>query len=332
MICARCVLPESPPDIRLDTEGICNVCREEEKEKAGGDSRSLLETDFVRMLNQYRGRNRYDCLVMCSGGKDSTYSLYLMKKKYAMTPLAFTFDHGFETEDAMENVKNAVESLGVDFLFFKTDYMKDMFARMITSHSKAVLCHPCSIWYMQLTFEIAAQYGIPLIIAGWTKGQSTTQNVMTKCACNISSPEYISMSKATKVFLETLKDDSKYRYFPKSVEEVLTAARKRHKSTVLSPHWFLKTDPDEYTEILKREVGWKYPSLSYPAKSTNCYLNFLSVYFSLKHYGYTHYHVEMSKLVRANLMGREEALKALEINYDKALLDSIATKLNLRIE
>ena len=44
---------------------------------------------------------------------------------------------GFETEDAMENTRNAVEILGVDWLFFKTDYMKDMFAQIIKSKSKA---------------------------------------------------------------------------------------------------------------------------------------------------------------------------------------------------
>ena len=54
---------------------------------------------------------------MCSGGKDSTSSLYYVKKRYNLNPLAFTFDHGFETEEAMRNIKNAVEILDVDFLY-----------------------------------------------------------------------------------------------------------------------------------------------------------------------------------------------------------------------
>jgi len=332
MLCARCVLPESKPDIWLDDEGICNVCREAEKNKTLVDKVKPLESDFVRILNKYRGRHTYDCLVMCSGGKDSTASLYYMKNRYKLNPLAFTFDHGFETEDALENVRNAVDILGVDFLFFKTDYMKDMYAKIIKSESKAVICHPCSIWYMQLTFDIAARYDIPIIIAGWTKGQSTQQGVMTKCACNISEPEYASMSKATKAFLATLRNDPKYKDFPVSMEEVLLRANKKHKALVLSPHWFLDTQADEYVELLQKELKWKYPSLSYPAKSTNCYLNFLSVHYSLKYYGYTHYHVEMSKMIRANLMTREEALQNLAINYDQQLLDFVGNKLGCKIE
>lgn len=332
MICKKCVLPESKPDIWLDDNGICNICDLHEKSKNTNlNSAKPLEIDFVRLINKYRGKHKYDCLVMLSGGKDSTASLYYSKIKYKLNPLAFTFDHGFETEEAMENIKNAVEILGVDFLYFKTDFIKDMFKKIIESKSKAVICHPCSIWYMQLTFEIAERYDIPIIIAGWTKGQSNAE-VMTKCACNIDAPEFASMSMATRLFLYTLKSDPKYKNFPSSMEVLLKEANKSHKTLVLSPHWFLDTHPDEYTEILKKELNWKFPLLSYPAKSTNCYMNFVSVYYSMKHYGYTHYHVEMSKMIRANLLTREEALKNLEINFDNELLDKIVAKLGIKIE
>lgn len=328
-ICKKCVLPEVKPDIWLNEEGICNVCIEYEKTKNSNERSRVLETDFIKLLNQYKGKGNYDCLVMCSGGKDSTSALYYMKRRYKLNPLAFTFDHGFETEDAMENVRNAVEILKVDFLFFKTDFMKDMFSKILKTNSKAVICHPCSIWYMDLTFKMAARFNIPIIIAGWTKGQSTKQPVMSRCGCNIHQPEFVSMAKTTKEFLDNyVRTDPKYRDFPKSMEEVLTRAKKRHKCVVLSPHWFLPFDSETYVETIKKELKWKFPRLSYPAKTTNCYLNFISVYNSMKYYGYTHYHVEMSKLIREGLLNREEALKNLEINFDKELLNSIAEKLD----
>ena len=332
-ICNRCVLPESKPDIWLNEEGICNVCIEYERIKNSDEGSRFLETDFIKILNQCKGKRKYDCLVMCSGGKDSTSALYYMKRRYRLNPLAFTFDHGFETEDAMENVRNAVEILGVDFLFFKSDFMKDMFSKILKTKSKVVICHPCSIWYMQLTFDIAARFNIPMIIAGWTKGQSTKQPVTSKCRYNIHQSEYASMAKATKEFLGNyVRDDPKYKDFPKSMKEVLTRSKKRHKCIVLSPHWFLQKDPEEYVETIKKELKWKFPKLSYPAKSTNCYLNFISVYNSMKYYGYTHYHVEMSKLIREGLLTREEALKDLEINFDKELLNSIAKKLDYTLD
>jgi hypothetical protein len=329
MICQRCVLPESKPDIWLDGEGVCNICREfDQQKKDPGGQVKFLESDFIKILNQNKSHGPYDCLVMCSGGKDSTASLYYMKKRYKLNPLAFTFDHGFETEEALENIHHAVEILGIDFLFFKSDFMKEMFARIASSDDKVVICHPCSLWYMGLTFEMAARFDIPLIVAGWTKGQSTNQPLMSRCGCNVHQAEFVSMSKATQAFLDQYtKENLKYKDFPRSMEEVLNKAKKRHKAMVVSPHWFLPTDPAVYVEILKKELKWKFPRLSYPGLSTNCYLNFLSVYYSMKNFGFTHYHVEMSKMVRESLLSRQEALKLLEINFDQDVLEMVRQKL-----
>ncbi len=333
LICKRCVLPESLPEIMLDEDGICNVCHQHDQlQQTAASVRRPLETDFTRLLKKHRGKGEYDCLVMCSGGKDSTSALYYMKKRYKLRPLAFTFDHGFETEEAMANVRRAVEKLGVDFMTFRSTYMHDMFERILKSGTKAVICHLCSIWYMDLTFQLAARFKIPIIIAGWTKGQSTNQEVMSKCACNITSPEFARMGRATVEFLATLKGDPKYGDFPRSMEEVLKRAKRRHKSIVLSPHWFLPFDTETYVETIQREVDWDYPVLSYPKQSTNCALNFIAVHNSMKHYGYTHYHVEMSKHIRDGMMTREEALELLEIDFGPELLNEIAAPLDYRFD
>ena len=328
-ICNKCVLPEIKPDIWLNEDGVCNICVDYEKSKGTSEEKKPLETDFIKMLNMYKGNGKYDCLVMCSGGKDSTAALYYMKRKYRLNPLAFTFDHGFETEGALENIKNAVEILGVDFLFFKSDLMKDMFSEILKSNSRAVICHPCSLWYMNLAFDIAARFSIPIIIAGWTKGQSTSQPLMSRCGCNMHQQEFISMAKATKEFLiQYKKDRPKYKDFPESMEEVLTRAKKRQKCVVLSPHWFLPFGSETYVETIKKELKWKPAKLSYPNGTTNCYLNFISVYNSIKYFGYTHYHVEMAKLIREGLLTREEALDSLRVNFNIDFLNPIAKKLD----
>jgi len=108
-ICQRCIMPENKPDIFLNDKGICNLCLEHDFVKRTEDNVKPLETDFLKIINKYKGKQKYDCLVMCSGGKDSTSSLYYMTKRYKLNPLAFTFDHGFETEEAMENIRNAVD-------------------------------------------------------------------------------------------------------------------------------------------------------------------------------------------------------------------------------
>ena len=332
-ICKQCVLPEAKPNVYFNSEGVCNLCIEYASDQKTGQKNKLLESDLVKLLNKHKGKGKYDVLAMCSGGKDSTSALYYMKTRYKMNVLAFTFDNGFETEEALENVRRAVDKLGVDFLFFKSNYMKGMFSKILETGSKAVICHPCSLWYMNLAYDTAARYDIPLIIAGWTKGQSTSQEVMSKCGCNAASPEFKDMSAATKEFIDQyVRTDPRYKDFPVSMEEVLKRAQAKHKTLVLSPHWFLPFDQETYVETIKRELGWQYPKLSYPGRSTNCALNFISVANAMKHYGYTHYHVEMSKLIRQGVLTREEALRDLEIKISKEGLNEIAGKLGYRYE
>lgn len=332
-ICKRCVMPESLPHIFFNDEGICNLCLDFDKEQAEEQKHKLLETDFLKILNKFRGKSKYDVMVMCSGGKDSTSALYYMKTRYQMNPLAFTFDNGFETEEALGNVRRAVDKLGVDFLFFKSSYMKGFFSEILKSNSKAIICHPCSLWYMSLAFDTVKRYEIPLIIAGWTKGQSTNQQVMSKCGCGASSPEFKSMSEATNAFIEKMvKTDPRYKDFPTSMEEVLKRAQAKHKAMVLSPHWFLPFSQEVYVKTIIDELGWKYPKLSYPGKSTNCALNFISVHNSLRDFGFTHYHIEMSKLIRQGAIKREDALKDLEFQVSQGQLNEIAKKLDYKYE
>jgi 7-cyano-7-deazaguanine synthase in queuosine biosynthesis len=330
-VCARCVLPQYPPHIMLDSEGVCSICRDHEKNKAKAPQPPFLETDFVKILNGNKGRGKYDCLVMCSGGKDSTASLYYMKTRYKRNPLAFTFDHGFEPDDAMANIRSAVDILGVDFLYFRSDFMKEMFAEIVRSNSAAVLCHVCSIWYMQLTLDTAARYDIPVIIAGWTKGQAKKEDPGSRCNYSMQQKEFISMAQATRAFLDDYtKRNIRYKDFPRSMDEVVARAAKKHTCMVLSPHWFLPIDADSYVEVLKKELRWKMPAESYPAKTTNCTLNFLSVHNSMKHFGYTHYHVEMSKMIREGAMTRQDALGLLRIDFNEGVLDRIKQQLCIK--
>ena len=205
-----------------------------------------------------------------------------------------------------------------------------MFKKMIRTRSKAVICHPCSIWYMDLAYKMAKRFDCPLIVAGWTKGQSQKQEVMSSCGCNVHQTEYKSMATETQRFLDDyLKDMPKYRDFPRTMDEMLKKARKRHKAMVVSPHWFLPYGPDEYVKIIQEKVGWQYTASSYPRKSTNCALNFISVHNAMRDYGYTHYHVEMSKLVRQGVMSRDEALKNLNMEFEDGFLNEILGVLDL---
>jgi hypothetical protein len=334
-VCKKCVLCVSPPDIWLDAQGVCNICRnfEAEQQCHRAEDRSFLETDFIKILEKHRGKHKYDCLCMLSGGKDSTASLYYVKERYKMNPLVFTFNHGFVPDEHLDSARKTVDKLNVDWIYFETSFMKEIFRKIIKSQSRAVICPICSLWYMLKTYEVAARWDIPIIISGWTKGQTTgtTRSVMSKCACDQNPDEYKMMTAATREFMEThVRSDPKYKDFPINMSEVLKIARTKYKSKaiVLSPHWFVPSTPQEYVRVIKEKLGWDFPQRSYPRKSTNCDLNFPSSALAIKNYGYSHYHIEMSNMIRLGMVTREEALKMLDMEFNEDLLDPILKKLD----
>jgi hypothetical protein len=307
MICKRCVLPEHKPEIWLNEEGVCNICIESDKRERSGQNRKVLESDLIQILDKYRGRSRYDCLAMCSGGKDSIASLYYLKTRYKLNPLAFTFDNGFENAGAIRNVKNATDILKVDWEYSKSTYMNEMYAELIKAEIGFPVCLLCSLWYMQKVYEAARYRDLKLIIGGWTSGQ-----------CNIEDAEMQALTKDIPGFIDIMrKKYDKYRDFPKNMEEVRKRSRSSRKERILSVHWFLPREVEDYTEVIKKELNWKPIEYSYPANSTNCAVNSACSYISLKNLGFTHFHVEKSKLVRQAKLIRQDALDSLPIDINK---------------
>lgn len=317
-ICARCVLPANGRDVWLDAEGVCNICRSYEKASSRADRRPPLGTDLDKIVSRHKGRGPYDSLVMCSGGKDSTLALYYMKKRYGASSLAFTFDQGFETEAALSNVRRAVDTLGVDWVYIKSGFMKRAFRILLESGSRAPICHLCAIGYMRLTLGEAARRGIRLVVGGWTRGQAVERGE--------GAEEYSEMSKATSDFVrERLRKEPGFRDFPASINECVSRFGRNNK--LVSPLWYIDDSPERRKEVLEGELGWKAPASSYPSGTTNCMLNFLNVELSLENYGYTHYHAELAKLVRMAKLGREDALEMLRPRYGRETLERVLERL-----
>ena len=68
-------MPETHETIEFDAEGVCNVCRQHEYKQSQIDW-AARERELVALIDQYRGKYDYDCIVPFSGGKDSTFTLY----------------------------------------------------------------------------------------------------------------------------------------------------------------------------------------------------------------------------------------------------------------
>ncbi|MEQ1805305.1 MAG: hypothetical protein ABL900_07995 [Burkholderiaceae bacterium] len=114
--CTRCVLPETMPFIRFDDKGLCNYCRNYRAKQLLGEVR------LEEFLSKHRSRDGSpDCVIAFSGGRDSSYALHLLKRKYAMNPIAYTYDWGMVTDLARRNQARMCGQLGVEHIWISAD-------------------------------------------------------------------------------------------------------------------------------------------------------------------------------------------------------------------
>ena len=118
--CTACVLPETFPFISYDSAGVCNYCR---AYRPKNQPRPL--DDLRRLLEPYRRTDGgYDCIVPFSGGRDSTFTLHMMKAVLGMNPIAFTYDWGMVTDLARRNIARVCGKLKVENIIVAADIVK----------------------------------------------------------------------------------------------------------------------------------------------------------------------------------------------------------------
>ena len=92
--CGRCGLPETYETLELDGAGVCNICKQREF-RDESINWAARKADLGELVEAYRGKHPYDCIVPFSGGKDSTYTLNYLVREFGLKPLVVQFDHGF---------------------------------------------------------------------------------------------------------------------------------------------------------------------------------------------------------------------------------------------
>ena len=123
-ICSRCVSDTTVPDIRFDEHGICNFCHTHDalNEQFPLDEKGRQKLDQIIKKIQKDGKGqKYDCIVGVSGGTDSTFCLYIAHK-LGLRSLAVHFDNGWDSEESVSNIRNAVRKLGIDLKWIEVDF------------------------------------------------------------------------------------------------------------------------------------------------------------------------------------------------------------------
>ena len=77
----------------------------------------LGDDKLFEILDKYRSKDGSpDCVVGLSGGRDSSYGLHLLKTKFRMNPIAFTYDWGLTTDISRVNQSKICGKLGIEHI------------------------------------------------------------------------------------------------------------------------------------------------------------------------------------------------------------------------
>lgn len=163
-------MPENgKPTIIFDEQGVCSGCRvQESKEAIDWGER---EKAFREIVEEYKAMaresgNPYDCIIPISGGKDSTYQVYLATRVYGLNPLLVTYNHVFNTKLGLRNLRNLVNQFDCDLIRMT---VKPKAARRISRYMLQKVGD--ATWHYHtgiftFPFQIAVKYRIPLILWG----------------------------------------------------------------------------------------------------------------------------------------------------------------------
>lgn len=309
MRCKRCILSDKYPGIVFDDKGVCNYCNNFYKQIGyeGKPDFKLLEQKLIKIFNKSKDANHYNCLVPLSGGKDSSYILYLCVKKYKLKALAFTIDNGFLSDIGRQNIQNAVDILGVDHIFIKPAWHDMKIAYRVMFENYGISCVFCDHSIFYISRYIQTKIGIPLIVLG---GSPRTQGKPSQLLYRIDSETVLTAFK--KSGLESF-------YFNKFPWFKFTKKDKNHLGVIdvdrISLPYYIDWKENEIAQILARELKWKSNKNS--SEHVDCEIAKIKDYLANKIWGFPWQEIKYSDLIRDNQMTREEALKLLENDLTK---------------
>ena len=326
-VCTRCVMDTTVPGITYDRAGECNFCKLHDKLDAQFPLDENGVTKKIAMLDEIkkRGRNRkYDCVLGISGGRDSTYTLWLAVKEWGLRPLAVHFNDGFGNPVAGENMQRATNALGVELRTVTSDWResKDIKVALLKA-GVPDLEVGTDIGIASALYGMATKEGVNSIIIG----QSFRTEGIAPLSWNYLDGLYLRsiQSRYGKIRLRKWRpDDPGFRL---GVGQILYYAVLRRIKTypLLYLTNYVRSEVDE---IIVSELDWKYPGAHYfddLYQSLMFYVHRTKFKFDRRVYNY-------SALIREGQLNRDEVFESLKEPYrieDAKVIDLCIKRLGL---
>ncbi len=330
--CTNCVMDTTDSKIVFNEKGVCDHCNTFYKDiepQWHPDEKGWAEISKIADDIKKEGEGKdFDCIIGMSGGIDSSYLVYLAKEKLGLRPLVFHVDAGWNSQQAVHNIEQIVDRLGLDLYTEVIDWeeMKDLqlsFFKSGVSHTDTPQDHA----FFATMYKFANKYKIKHILTGG--------NYSTECIRNPLEWMYFQSDARQIKDIQKKFGAKKLKNFPLTNilwHKVYLPYIKGIK--VYRPLDFMPYDKEEATQFLVDNLGYqRYAQKHFESRFTRFYEG----YWLPEKFGFDTRKVQYSSLIVTGQMTREEALEKLKKPaYDPETIDEdfeyIANKLSITTE
>lgn len=325
--CTKCISDSTIPGIVFNSNGVCNFCELHNKwcKIYPNDARGEEELQKIIKRIKRDGKNKkYDCVIGISGGRDSTYILFLAVKKYGLRPLAVHFNDGFDNPVGGENMLKATKLLGVELITITSDWRlaKDLKIAFIKA-STPDLNQGTDVGIGAACYGVAYKKKIKHILFG----QSFRTEGIKPLSWAYIEGEYLKNVHAlfgNTAFKRWEPSSPAYNFGVKELGFYTLL----HGIKLHAPLYYENYVRKEAEAIISKELGWVYPGAHY----------YDDLYWSLITYVHrVKFNIDFrlnsySALVRDGQMNREEALEKVKDRYvmeDPKIIDLCLKRLGI---
>ena len=327
--CTKCIMPETHPVIKFNESGVCGACRFTEFKETSIDWDKKRE-ELVGILDRYRSKDgsNYDCIIPVSGGKDSTFQVYTLKEKFGMNPLCVCYKHEWFSDVGEYNLDNLTRTLGADLIIVspKKNIIRDICRLSLPRLGD--LCWHCHRGCYTVPAQIAVKYKIPLIIYGedqrreYGYGDHTVEYEMFD-----KYEQYEKLSVDDLIAHGIPRKDLLPYFYPPKEELQKLGVRGINLGN------YVKWNVRKQVDFIKRELGWRGAGYSKATEGylrggkcegtltdyqdVECLMEGFHNYLKYLKFGYGRATDDACMAIRLGLMGRDEAMKAVEIERSR---------------
>lgn len=322
--CSACGIGNDTPGINLDEHGKCNLCRDFVKHSARVDAyfRGREELRETIAAAAARKTGEYDCMVLLSGGKDSTYALYQVAGM-GFKVYAFTLDNGYVSDQARGNVQRVVDDLGIDHEFATTEHMPEIFRDSLSRFSN--VCQGCFKTIYTLSLRRADELGIPALVTGISRGQLFETRLNVGLFRGSRGDEEIDHAVLQARMAYHRRNDAVTHHLG---NEEFRSDDIFERIQLIDFYRYWSASLTEMLEFLGNRAPWIRPTDT--GRSSNCLINDVGIHVHRRERGFHNYAIPYSWDVRLKQKDRDQAVHELNDDIDSERVEQILKDIDYR--